>query len=138
MADIIYNRFLANLANKLIDIEADVIKVALCTSGYTPNKDHNVWADITNEIVGSGYVAGGKVLANASVTQDDGNDLVKIDGDDSIWTVATIVSRYAVIYNTTVDGLIACIDFVVNKYSSGDDFKIQWSVNGIIRGAQAP
>lgn len=134
MADIIYNRFKANLMNKIVDCEADTFKVMLCTSSYTPSADHNTTSDITNEVSGSGYSAGGAALSNLSVTQDDTDDEAAWDADDVTWSTSTITARYAVIYDDTLagDDLVCCFDFTSDKSSSGGDFTIQWNAEGII------
>ena len=140
MSSIFYNRFFANQSNKIIDWEADTIKVALTTSSYTPNKAHNTFSQITNEVSGTGYTAGGATLGSATVTEDDTNDLVKLDGADVTWTTSTITNaRYAIVYDSTLanDDLIACIDFVTNRSSVASDFKIQWHADGILTGEQA-
>ena len=69
MASIIYNRFLANLANKIVDWEGDDIRVALVESAYTPDKDDTQWSDVSaNEASGTAYTAGGEQLTPATVT----------------------------------------------------------------------
>lgn len=141
MADIIYNNFFEQLAQANIDFDTDSIKVALCTSAYTPDKDHENFDSASgSEASGTGYTAGGQTLANASITQDDTNDRVVLDGDDVIWSNSSITARYAVIYKDTgtqsTSPLIACIDFTEDKTSVDADFKIQWNTNGIIRFSQ--
>jgi len=137
MADIIYNRFKANLLKKLCDLGAagDIIKVQLHTNAYTPDKDHNVKGDLTNEVPnGNGYTTGGATLANQAVSQDDTDDEGVFDGDDVTWTNSTITARYAVLIDDTLagDDLICCFDFEADKSSSNGDFKIQWNAEGII------
>ncbi len=135
MANVVYNRFLANLANKIVDWEADDIRVALVSSAYTPDKDHTQWSDVSgNEISGTGYIAGGKQLTVPIVTEDMSNDLAKLDGEDVIWQASDITARYAVLYDLTLDGNDLCvlIDFGEDKTSSEGDFKIQWDANGIV------
>lgn len=57
------------ISNGSIDLDTDTIKVALATSSYTPNKDtHNYFDDITNEVSGTGYTAGGATLASKTIT----------------------------------------------------------------------
>ncbi len=140
MGNVIYNRFLANKANKILDWEADDIRVALVSSAYTPDKDDTQWSDASgNEITGTGYTAGGALLANASVTQDDTNDLAKLDGDDVTWQTSTITAYYAILYDSTLGGndLIECVDFGADKSSSEGDFKIQWDASGIMSVQQS-
>ena len=140
MADTIYNRFFANLMNKEVDLEADTIKVALLTSSYTINKDHNTWAEVSaNEVSGTGYTAGGATLANKSVTQDDTNDQATFDADDVTWSSSTITARYAVLYDNTLtnDDLLAIFDFGSDQSSSNGDFTLQFSASGILALSQS-
>ena len=139
MADIIYNRFLYNVGAKLIDLNNDDIKGALLTNAYTPDKDHNQWADIsTHETSGTGYTAGGQSLVSQAYTEDDVNDLGKFDANDPVWTNSTITARYYVQYDNTMAGkdLILCFDFGSDKSSSGGDFKVQFNASGIFESEQ--
>jgi len=137
MASGCYNRFKANLMNKIVDMEADTIKVLLLDSGYTFAATHNVIGDVSGDEIadtssnGDGYATGGKTLASGAVTQAA---TTKFDGTDTAWTVATITARYAVLYDDTVgtDDLIACFDFGSNKSSVAGTFTIQWAGAGII------
>lgn len=139
MADIIYNRFVYNKGAKLIDLNNDDIKAALLADTYTPNKDHNQWADIsTHETSGTGYTAGGQSLANKAWTEDDTNDLAKFDADNPIWTSATITAHYLILYDNTMAGkdLMGCYDFGANKSSSGGDYEVQINANGLLKSEQ--
>jgi len=70
MASLIYNNFLEELLKANIDFENDTFKLALVTSSYTPDRDtHDNFDDITNEVSGTGYTAGGAALANLTVTR---------------------------------------------------------------------
>lgn len=137
MADVIYNGFKAKIMNGSIDLDTDTIKVALVTSTYTPNIDtHVFFSDVTNEVSGTGYTAGGATLASATVTQDDTNDKGVFDANDVSWTTATITARGAVLYKSTgtasTSPLIAYVDFTTDKTSTAGTFTIQWSANGIL------
>lgn len=137
MASIVYNRFLANLANKIVDWEADDIRVALVQSSYTLTADHNAWSEVSAHEVGAAataYTQGGEQLTSITVTQDDTNDVAKLDAGDVTWQTSTITGYYAVLYDSTLasNDLICCIDFAEDKSSSDGDFTIQWDVNGII------
>jgi hypothetical protein len=97
-----YNNGKKNLLNGTIDLDTDTIKVALTTSSYTPNIDtHEFFDDITNQVEGTGYTAGGATLANAAVTADTTNDRGVFDADDVVWSTSTITARYAIIYKDT-------------------------------------
>jgi len=137
MASGIYNRFKANLMNKEVDLEDDIIKVMLLDNNHSFVATHNQKSEIVaNEISGTGYTASGAEIANKSVTQDA---TTKWDGDDVEWTSATFTAYHAVIYDDTLtnDDLIASIDFGGAKSVSAGTFKIQWDANGIITLATA-
>lgn len=136
----VYNNYKEQVFNATIDLVNDTLKVALLTSTYTPNIDtHDNFDDLTNEVVGTGYTAGGKTVTNPSVTQDNTNDLGKFDADDVTWTSSTITARYAVLYKdsgvASTSPLIAYIDFGADKSSSAGDFTIQWNTSGILTAA---
>lgn len=137
MADVVYNNFKKNIMNGNIDLDTDTIKVALVTSTYTPNIDtHEDFADITNEVVGTGYTAGGNTLANAAVTADTTDDEGVFDADDTTWSTSTITARGAVIYKDTgtptTSWLIAYLDFTTDQSSSAGNFTISFGTEGIL------
>jgi hypothetical protein len=132
MASLLYNRFLANLMNKVVDLEADTIKVALMDNVHSPLATDNEWADVSaNEISGTGYVSGGQALVGKVVTQ---GGATKWDATDLVWNNATFSAYHAVIYDDTVatDDLIASIDFGGEQAISDGIFSIAWNVAGII------
>jgi len=115
--------------------DVDKFKCMLCTSIYTPNQDdHDAKDDITNEVVGDGYVAGGEGLGvhGKSVA----GRVTKFDGADVEWADSTITARYAVVYDNDPVGddnkmLVFYVDFGENKSSEAGTFKIQWNASGI-------
>lgn len=137
MADVIYNNFKKLIMNGGIDLDTDTIKVALVTSSYTPDQDtHDFFDDVTNEVVGTGYTAGGASLANKAVTADNTDNEGVFDADDVAWTTSTITARGAVIYKSTgtasTSALIAYLDFGSDKISTAGTFTIAWNAEGIL------
>jgi hypothetical protein len=132
MASGIYERFKANLMNKIVDLEADTIQVALMDNVHAFDATDNVWADVSaNEMTGTGYTADGVVLASGTVTQAA---TTKFDGNDSAWTTATFTAYHAVLWDNTTaaDDLICSFDFGGAKTVTAGTFTIQWHANGII------
>lgn len=136
----VYGNFLKNvLSGKVVDWINHPIKVMLCTSTYVPNQDlHQTKADVTGEVTGTGYTAGGATLVNAAVSYVSDGNITVLDADDVTWTNATITARYAVIYddNGATDAdklLLGYVDFGQDVSSTNGDFKIVWSANGIFR-----
>lgn len=137
MADVIYNSFKAKIMDGSIDLDTDTIKVALVTSTYTPDQDaHDFFNDITNEVVGTGYTAGGSALAGKAVTADNTDNEGVFDANDVSWTTSTITARGAVIYKDTgvasTSALIAYLDFGSDKVSTAGTFTIAWNAEGIL------
>jgi len=137
MADVIYNSFKQKIMNGSIDLDTDTIKVALVTSSYTPNQDtHDFFDDVTNEVTGTGYTAGGGALDNKAVTADTTDNEGVFDADDETWSTSTITARGAVLYKDTgtasTSPLICYIDFGADKSSSAGNFTVSWAAEGIL------
>ena len=137
MADIIWNAFKANIMNGGIDLDTQAIKVALVTATFAPNIDtEEDFADVTNEVVGTGYTAGGQALTTKAVTIDDTDNEGVFDADDVTWSTSTITARGAVVYyDSTVAAtslLICYLDFGSDQTSTAGDFTIAWNAEGIL------
>ena len=137
MADVIYNAFKKNITNGTIDLDTDTIKVMLVTSSYTPDQDaHEFIDDVTNEVSGGGYTAGGDELTGKTVTQDNTDNEGVFDADDLTWGSSTITARAGVLYKDTgtpaTSPLVCYIDLLEDKVSSSGDFTIQWGAEGIV------
>ena len=121
-----------DLALDLDDTTADRFKIMLVTSAYTPDFGaHDFKADVTNEVVGTGYTAGGESLTSVTLTQAAG--VITFDAADVTWTSSTITARAAVIYDDSLasDPLICYIDFGSDQSSSSGDFVISFNASGI-------
>ncbi len=137
MADVIFNSFKKKIMDGSIDLDTDTIKVALVTSTYTPDQDaHDFFDDVTNEVSGTGYTAGGASLANKAVTADNTDNEGVFDADDVSWSTSTITARGAVLYKSTgtasTSALIAYLDFGTDKTSTAGTFTIAWNAEGIL------
>jgi hypothetical protein len=138
MASLIYNAAKKNLINGTIDLDTDTVKAMLVTSTYAPNIDtHAFRSDVTNEVVGTGYTAGGAALTTKTVTQDNTNDRAVFDADDVVWAAATITARAAVLYKSrgglaSADELIGYFDFGSDITSTAAAFTVQWNASGIM------
>jgi hypothetical protein len=132
MASLIYNSFWDDVIRGVIDIDAVTVKVLLTTSSYAENKDtHTKRSDITNEVTGTGYTAGG-VTSAVTVTKDTANDRVDIALGQVSWPSSTITARKAVYYVSrggaaSADELIAVNDFGSDVVSSGGTFTLNAS-----------
>lgn len=143
MGHTVFNEFLSQLALQTVNLKTDTLKVALFPATFVADRDaHMHYSDIAaEEVTGTGYDAGGKILTNVDVLKQDDADNVKVQGDDITWPASTITARYAVIYKEGAtpeeSPLIMCFDFSTAKSSSNGDFTIQWAADGIFTISQA-
>lgn len=87
MASVIYNSFKKKIQDGSIDLDSDNIYLALVDSNYTPDQDsHTFFSSITGELSGTGYTAGGTILANKSVVQDNTNNLAYFTSDNVVFS----------------------------------------------------
>jgi hypothetical protein len=116
MASLIYNRFFELWARGNIDLDTDSFKWMLTTSAYTEDKDaHDFRNDVTNEVTGTGYTAGGNSLT-VTLTLDTANDRLDIQLGGTTWPSSTITARKAVAYKSrgglaSADELLMVNDF---------------------------
>ena len=138
MADVIYNSFKRDIMNGSLDLDTDDIKVMLVTSTYTVDQDaHTKRSDITNEVSGTGYSAGGSSLASKTVAVDNTDNEGVFDAADLTWSSSTITARAAVLYKarggaSSADELLCYFDFGADKSSSAGNFTLQWNSEGIL------
>ncbi len=130
MASGIYNRLKANLMNKVVDLEADTVKISLYDTNHSFTATDTDYTT-TNELTTTGgYTQGGNTLANSAVTEAA---TTKWDADDTAWTSATFTAFHAVIWDSTAgNDLIASIDFGGGKTVAAGTFTIQFDSSGII------
>jgi hypothetical protein len=132
MASIIYDRTLELWARGNIDFDTDTFKVMLTTSSYTEDKaTHDFRNDVTNEVTGTGYTAGGNTVT-VTVTLDTTNHRLDISLGGTTWTTSTITARKAVYYKSrggasSADELVACNDFGSDVISSAGTFTLNAS-----------
>ena len=125
-----YGNGLLKLAQGSIDLDTDTFKIMLTTSTYVPNQDTHVFrSDVTNEVVGTGYTAGGATLTGVSVTYDAASNQMRVSWTDPTWPTSTITARTAVIYKSrggaaTADELLAYVTNDADVSSSGATFTV--------------
>lgn len=130
MASKLYNSALKDEATGALDYDTDTFKGMLVTSTYTPNSDtHTKRSDVTNEVTGTGYSAGGNTVTVTVSSVDTTNDRVDITFAVASWTTSTITARAMVIYKSrggasSADELVAYIDFASDITSTGATFSV--------------
>lgn len=125
----------ADFLGGVIDLDTDTIKIALYTSAATLSAATTIYTT-SDEVVGTGYVAGGNTLTGATISSSGTTAFV--DFNDTTWATATITARGALIYDSSVSNkAIAVLDFGADKTSTAGNFTVQFptadATNAIIR-----
>jgi hypothetical protein len=109
------------------DLDTDTIKLALYTSAATLSAATTAYST-SDEVVGTGYTAGGNTLTGATVSLS--GTTAYVDFSDTTWSTATITARGALIYNSSKSNkAIAVLDFGSDKTSTAGDFTVQFPTN---------
>jgi hypothetical protein len=134
-----YGQAFLSALNKEIDWAADAIWVQLHTSSYVPDQDaHNYQNDLSGEVAnGDGYATGGMLLPSPTIGYTGATNVIKLDGDDCVWSASSITARYAVIIDKTpgsaaTNPLIGYVDFWQDVHSVNGIFTVSWSSDGIL------
>lgn len=93
----------------------DTIKLALYTAGASINEATTAYA-ATNEVVASGYIAGGSTLTGTTIATSGTTAYASFN--DIAWA-GVLTARYALIYNASKGNkAIAVLDFGADKTST--------------------
>lgn len=86
------------------DMDADTFKCALFASAAAFTAAGTTAYSVTNEVSGTGYVAGGVTLSGVTVTAADANNshTASVDWNNAVWDPVTVSGvYYALIYNSS-------------------------------------
>lgn len=111
--------FKAELYQGVHDLLTDTIKIALYTANAALDQSTTIYST-TNEVVATGYIAGGEVLTGATVdtTVASNARTTFVDFANVSWAAA-LTARGALIYNASKGNKsIAVLDFGADKTSS--------------------
>ena len=112
-------------------------KIALFTSAATLSAATTAYST-SDEVVGTGYSAGGNTLTVSQVPTSTGTTAF-LDFADTTWAAATITARGALIYlaDGATNPAVAVLDFGGDKTSTAGNFTIQFptadATNAILR-----
>ena len=108
------------------DLDTDTIKLALYTAEASLGASTTVYGT-TNEVVGTGYTAGGVILTGATVLTS--GTTAYVDFDNAVWPTAAFTARGALIYNASKGNkAIAVLDFGSDKTAT-TSFTVQMPAN---------
>jgi hypothetical protein len=114
---------------KLVALQAlstGTLKMALYTANANLGAGTLVYST-ANEVVGTGYTAGGNVITGVTVQQS--GTTAFLDFNDVVWSPANFTARGALIYNTSLSDLaVAVLDFGADKTAT-TTFTVQTPAN---------
>ena len=111
------------------DLETDVLKIALYTSNAVLGPDTTAYTT-TEEVSGTGYVAGGETLANVTVELSLTLGVAYVSFNNPTWNAATFTTRGALIYNSSKSNKsIAVLNFGLDQTMLSQQFQIQLPTN---------
>jgi hypothetical protein len=97
------------------NLSTDTIKIALYTAAADLNQDTTVYSS-TNEVVASGYTAGGQIMTGVAISSS--GSVAYVNWNNVSWTSA-LTARCALIYNATQGNKsVAVLDFGSDKTSA--------------------
>lgn len=107
-------------------LAAGTLKMALYTAEANLGTGTLVYTT-TDEVVGSGYTAGGNVITGVTVLSS--GTTAYLDFADVVWSPAAFTARGALIYNTSLGNLaLAVLDFGADKTAT-TTFTVQMPAN---------
>ena len=120
--------FKQDILQALQDLSTDVLFMALYTGNASIGADTTVYS-VVNEVVGTGYLEGGKLCQN--VTINTSGSTVYISFDNLLWSPASFTCRGALIYNQTKGNKsIAVLNFGSDK-TAGPNFVVTMPQNTV-------
>jgi len=116
------------IINKTINLSAGNFCAMLLGAGYTPSAAHSLRSNLTNEVTGTGYTAGG-VPAPLTITRDDAADKTIVQANQIILTGATVSPRYVVYYQSlggaaSADRVLMIVDWGIVYLANGAAYPI--------------
>ena len=126
MANVVPYSFAQELLKGTHNFPTNTIYIALYEAGSGAPYDVNSTAyssGTSNQVSGTGYSTGGKVLQNGTVANQ--TNVATATFDTISWTSATFGAAYGVLYNnSSSDKLIVVLDFGGTKSCSNGTFTI--------------
>ena len=124
------------IIKKTINLSAGNYYAMLLGTGYTPSAAHSFRSDLTSEVTGTGYTAGG-VAAPLTITRDDAADKTIVQANQIILTGVTVSPRYVVYYQrlggaATADRVLMIVDWGIVYPAIGAAYPINANLFDIV------
>ena len=135
MASANFTNLADHLAKAAINFSTDSFK-CLLVSSVPSSANLDAWvnrSDVTNEVTGTGYTAGGVAVTLTVGSVDTTNNRVPVTPSNLSpgWTSSTISAVGAIIYKSTgtssTDKLVSFVDFSGTVSSSSGNYSVTFS-----------
>jgi hypothetical protein len=111
------------------DLSANTLKMALY-DGFATLGPTTTTYSTTNEVVGTGYTAGGNTITGVTISIDVNTNIVYVNFNNVSWPGASFTARGALIYNSTQSNKsIAVLDFGSDKIFTSANNTVTMPVN---------
>lgn len=132
----VLNVALAKIVDGTIRLGVDDLRIALCeatealSASWTGTSGDGLYSDLTAEVSGAGYTAGGEELTGVSISGSGAS--ITIEADPTVWTGATFTFKYGVVYlgGSGADDVLGFFDAETTDPSgrtlAGSDLTISW------------
>jgi hypothetical protein len=111
------------------DLSANTLKMALY-DGFATLGPTTTEYTVTNEVVGTGYTAGGNTITGVTISTDVITNIVYVNFNNVSWPGASFTARGALIYNSTQSNKsIAVLDFGSDKLFTATNNTVTMPVN---------
>jgi len=132
-----YDSYSEALGDGTIDLDTDTLKIALfLAASNAQTVTQATFASLTNELVATGYTAGGDTPGGVTWAQTSGT--ATLDLADNVWTFsAGATFRVAVLYSSTASGNdLICFSLLDNTpgdivIGAGNTFTLQINASGV-------
>ena len=112
------------------NLATDTLKIALYTAPASLGPDTTVYST-SNEVVGTGYTAGGETLTGVVITAN-ANGTVYVTFDNAVWPASSFTARGALLYNSTqANASVAVLDFGADKTCVNQTFTVTMPANTV-------
>jgi hypothetical protein len=135
MSDYVYPSFATDISAHTINLDTDEFYVMLVDKRYVPSATHTKRSDISGEISGTGYTAGGLPLSH---TITDVGAVTNLIGTPIQWENSSFTARGGVMYQRTggpasSDRLVKYFDFREDLTCDNARFWIVFDFKGVIQ-----
>lgn len=90
----------------------------------------------TNEVIGSGYTAGGSILTPTTILSNTEDNTAYVSFSNVVWSPASFTCRGALVYNSTTNAAVFVLNFGSDKTAT-NSFTVQFptanSTSAILR-----